>query len=560
MPAESWDRIEPSCTSEALEPGLRAEIADPLWLLARQWQFGEFTGDDAASPVQARLITRTHSIGGYYVEGMDAPAPLPPNVPLEGVVEPEPLDESIGLKVEAGLEVVRALVRAKIHDPSARLQSAYPLDLDSEDLDMAPPRIQRRVRLLARRGFDGLAALAAEDTELATLLSTSANRVRKALEALRQSWRKLIRTPPGGVYSWQKERLEHSFSLRAAIHDREVALEAQEYPGGHLDWYDFDLQEDVGPAAQDDPGERQEIATLPGPVRFSGAPAQRWWEFEEGRVRFGEMSSGPADLIRMVVAEFASVFSDDWRMIPVRLPVGSLTRVERLDLRDTFDREIRIRSTAFEDNRKPNRERIWRFFELTGDSSLEHNQDPWMLLAPAAPASQHSEPLERVVYIRDEGANLAWAVEETLEAPDGRSYRRPRTAPDNTRLASTDPDEQWSYELISRTPSNWIPFIPERIGPGAQMRLRRARLEAWKQLDRSLVGPRGRLLDPTQPLQLYEEEIPRGGLELTRAWQWTRSADGGVHLWVARTKRPGHGEKGSGLESDRIVVEPNEES
>ncbi len=85
-------------------------------------------------------------------------------------------------------------------------------------------------------------------------------------------------------------------------------------------------------------------------------------------------------------------------------------------------------------------------------------------------------------------------------------------------------------------------------------------MEAWKNIDPNLVGPRGRLLDPTQPLALYEEEVPRGGLEVTRAWQWTRSSDGGVHLWVARTKRPGHGEKGSGLEADRIVAEPPDES
>ena len=64
------------------------------------------------------------------------------------------------------------------------------------------------------------------------------------------------------------------------------------------------------------------------------------------------MSSGPADVVRLVVAEFAAVFSDDWRLIPIRLPVGSLTRVERLDVLDSFGRELRIRSTALEDQRR----------------------------------------------------------------------------------------------------------------------------------------------------------------------------------------------------------------
>ena len=44
-------------TAPRRHPGtsLQAQIRDPLWLLARQWQVGEFAGDDAGSPVQAVL-------------------------------------------------------------------------------------------------------------------------------------------------------------------------------------------------------------------------------------------------------------------------------------------------------------------------------------------------------------------------------------------------------------------------------------------------------------------------------------------------------------------------
>jgi len=563
MPAETWDRIEPSCNSTELEPGLRAAVADPLWMLGRQWQFGELAGDDAGSPIQARLRTRTHRVRSYFTEGLKGPTPLAPDTPLEALVEAEPPADSIGLRAEAGVELAGALRRAGLPDPSQALRQAFPLTLDQEQLGLEPPRIRRRLELLARRGCDGRAALAAGPTRLAQVLGargSQANVVRDVTARLRAKLANLIRTPPEGVYSWQKERLEHSFELRAAIGEREAALRAEEYPGGHLDWFDFDLDEDIGAAKPPDAGQTREIVTLPALLRFSGAPALRWWEFEEGQVRFGEMSAGPADVVRLVVAEFASVFSDDWRLIPIRLPVGSLTRVERLDVLDSFGRELRIRSNALEDQRRRGDNRVWRFFELTGDASVKSNRDPWLFVAPAAPASQHSEPLERVIYLRDEGANLAWAVEETLEAPDGRPFRRPRTKPDNAKLASTDPAQLWSYELISQTPSNWIPFIPQRIGAGPDIRLRRARMEAWRDLDRSLAGPRGRLLDPTQPLTLYEEEVPRGGLEVTRAWQWTRSSDGGTHLWVARTKRPGYGEKGSGLEADRIVVQPPDET
>ena len=36
------------------EFGLRAQIADPVWFLARQWELGEFRGEDAAAPVRVR--------------------------------------------------------------------------------------------------------------------------------------------------------------------------------------------------------------------------------------------------------------------------------------------------------------------------------------------------------------------------------------------------------------------------------------------------------------------------------------------------------------------------
>ena len=62
----TWQRLEPIPRSNDLRLGLRAEIADPLWLLARQRQFGELRGEDAGSPVQATFrasagqISRLH--------------------------------------------------------------------------------------------------------------------------------------------------------------------------------------------------------------------------------------------------------------------------------------------------------------------------------------------------------------------------------------------------------------------------------------------------------------------------------------------------------------------
>jgi hypothetical protein len=45
-----WSRLEPRSRSKNFAEGLAARVADPLWLLARQWQFGEFAGADAGVP------------------------------------------------------------------------------------------------------------------------------------------------------------------------------------------------------------------------------------------------------------------------------------------------------------------------------------------------------------------------------------------------------------------------------------------------------------------------------------------------------------------------------
>ena len=50
----SWMRLEPRSRNAEMRTSLQARIYDPLWLLARQWQLGEFQGEDNGSPVLAR--------------------------------------------------------------------------------------------------------------------------------------------------------------------------------------------------------------------------------------------------------------------------------------------------------------------------------------------------------------------------------------------------------------------------------------------------------------------------------------------------------------------------
>ncbi len=54
----SWIRLEPRWRDDEMTEAVQARIYDPLWMLARQWQTGEFQGEDTGSPVARPLACR----------------------------------------------------------------------------------------------------------------------------------------------------------------------------------------------------------------------------------------------------------------------------------------------------------------------------------------------------------------------------------------------------------------------------------------------------------------------------------------------------------------------
>src|SRR3712207_3842784 len=61
-----WARLEPRSRDETLASGLEARVHDPLWLLARQWQFGELSaGPDIGSAILAEVVAEVAPLTGY---------------------------------------------------------------------------------------------------------------------------------------------------------------------------------------------------------------------------------------------------------------------------------------------------------------------------------------------------------------------------------------------------------------------------------------------------------------------------------------------------------------
>src|SRR5262245_9885107 len=120
-----WNRIEPRCRATGLEPGLEARVHDPLWLLARQWQVGEFAGRDTGSPVSVEIQSTSAAFDRFAI-GTGTGQAYDGRVPMETLIERETVRPSKGTDdlrqaAEAGLHFLRLLDAANL----STLRAAY---------------------------------------------------------------------------------------------------------------------------------------------------------------------------------------------------------------------------------------------------------------------------------------------------------------------------------------------------------------------------------------------------------------------------------------------------
>jgi hypothetical protein len=279
--------------------------------------------------------------------------------------------------------------------------------------------------------------------------------------------------------------------------------------------------------------ERKALSSLATPLTFAGMPASRWWEFEDHDVDFGDLAGGPDDLARSVIAAYAMVAGEDWFVVPCTLPAGSLAQVKTLRVLDDFGQRTPISATAVGDQQAGSRP--WRFFELSADPGPGREEAPLLFLPPVLAAVEQSRPLESVVFRRDEMANLAWAIERRVESEYGRAVDREAGGPPAPAALDRVDGDDWRYQLSTDVPDHWVPLVPVRInGQTTQIALRRGRMA----LEGDDQPAKGRILEPEHPFVMHEEEIPVGGIRVTRRYQVTRGADGKVRAWVGRHKAP----------------------
>lgn len=582
-----WNRLEGRPRTTEFDRALKAEVRDPLWMLARQWQFGEFRGEDAGSPVSATYHVRTTHPTRYRPQDAE-PADLGGRQPLEAVVEARPVPFTIGpnrlaidLRTAMGrrwtklMSALPAALQAKI---AARWPIALPDPTSDADVPLvAHPDVWATTQAVSGRmldGYDLYQHLKAGGHAYDGVSPVSAEQKRQLDDLVGRylGWFEELIAQPAGPEAFSPTELEHRFALGApGPGGTETVLAADGYPGGTLDWHAFSYDTSgtsLGAATGPPAAGTVTRTVVPGQVRFSGMPNSRWWSFEDGGSNFGAISADRTDLVKALFLEFALAFSDDWFLLPCDLERGTLAQVDGVVFTDVFGHRswIEPAGTGADDDWQR-----WSMFTLDIAGTAPGAARLGIFLPPSGPAAQGA-PAEEALLVRDEAANMVWGIERTIWLSSGLPMPGEEAARETLgyRLqlhpppAALTPIAAVAYQAMNTVPENWIPFLPVHVpGDSREIQLQRGAMP------RILDGQTPRVtkvqplttllrpgLDAGQPYFVHEEEVSRAGTRLSVAFNRARWYDGRPVVWLGARRASGRGEASSGLDWDRLVSTP----
>ncbi len=482
-----WNRLEGRPRTHDFDRALKAEVRDALWMIAKQWQMGEFRGDDAGSPVSARVCIETAKIDRFQAAQGEVQK-LDLTEPLEAVVERRPLPLradaqylSLDLRMAVGRRWMKLLERDRaagrlstdyraaylaeyavpVPDPTARADVLICAHADAwRQASAAGARVMDGIALLEYL-VDGTHAAAdnigADPADVAQLTALA--------DELRDWFTPQIRQPGTATRdSWLPSRLEYNFGCAAPQGEMEAVLRADEYHHGRLEWYALERHPKLtrlGDAPRPpQPPERVVHTFMPSSVVFEGMPNTRWWSFEDRRTNFGEVRPDTTDLGKLLLMEFALVYANDWFVLPYTLPIGTITEVKGIALTNVFGERVWI-----EPLREPTSTdfNTWSLFTLSTPPTGER-QPPFarLVLLPTTPKVQESAAQEQVVLVRDEMANMVWGVERQVPLPSGapksgleaaRELRTFMQAPLTAKIAGLERRKQELLAIRDRTPA-----------------------------------------------------------------------------------------------------------
>lgn len=593
----TWNRIEGSTRTKNMEESLKAEIYDPLWMLARQWQFGEFEANDCGTAAKVLLSYKESELQSMTLGGKSSPYHFDDKAP-EAMVEGETPIIDYKARLQAANQLFKIVSRTlnqawadklrKVltrfyglkaiggskefenrNDANAMLQSFFSAAQGGVDGFIL---YQRFKDYLNSRVTEGTIARRVDPKAVRylTIIITrhsSSQMTSQESDAIAQDiisqfinfFESLHGLDGEKESTWNDSRMEYQFSCRLSDNTQ---LTVDEYYSGDLDWYHFDLND----ASRKRGGQVEKVKEyIPTPLEYAGMPSARWWEIEDAQVDLVNIDADNVDLAKLIVSEYAMMYSNDWMIAPLDVSLGRYIQLNGIIVIDVFGEQtyVDVDRNATLDSPEPWRE--WNMFGLTNTRNNQSEQG--MLLFPSLYSVQESAPQEKLVIAKDEMANMVWAVEELVsDGLGGSKTGKQATEELHKHLGMTkNQDDQvgLQYVLGTTVPEHWIPFIPVKVDNNKEreMKLQRASMPRVHNEQIDKVRPTTSFLrvgitpdnNQSTPFYLHEEEVPAKGITVTRSEQRIRWFDGKTINWQGFRKEAGKGPSASSLKFDSII-------
>ncbi|HEY7372496.1 MAG TPA: hypothetical protein VIF57_10085 [Polyangia bacterium] len=570
----TWHRLIPISRSADFGTALAAEVHDPMWMLARQHQIGELRGEDTGSPAFVRVGYKAAPLVDLVLTNPtgDVTVSFDANKPIEAQILPEPFAPDLATKVEIGLTFFQILHEAITdQDRADEIQAKFltvttsPLKLPAAapaNFDPIDDSTNAFMSIALGRTLDGVAlyplaqarTIPSEVSSIMPALTVDeVTAIGGAYDAFVRwvdaTFGKIGTTDPDG---WNPQTLDYDVKLRFGGPTATVTLDVHPNENGSVDWTSFDKE-----ATTNDPFMPLDIQVareIPTHVRFPGMPAPRYWDFESGELPWPDVDAMKTELARLLVIDFAMLYSIDMFVVPLDLAVSNAVAIDSVVVYDVFGGRIGI--DAVEAGRAaqvPDRFTMYSTAAPTGAVA------GFMVVPPGAGrALQHGPVLEEVRFARDEVANMVWGIEAVTQSRIGERRRgSERDAAVDATLKAPDPlpptDAPLRYQIESSVPVHWIPFLPPASDPVTT--LEKAVIVRASESQLLQIPAAGKILNPSTLAKytVFEERVSRPGARVERLVFGARSQDGKSYVWTARRRRAGVGETQSGLRFDGAV-------
>jgi hypothetical protein len=568
-------RTQPESSDPAdgsIQRGLKAEIRDPLWMLSRQWQFGEFKAEDTGSAIHVSASLKMRKFNKLSLSNDASPVDFTDDIPLEAIVECEDFLNTFRVKIEMGIQWMKLLKSAgKFSLNEVFYNSSLPvslkINLPADEADNYNKFINNKYKnylnlAIKNHVIDGGAFykyLFENSQHKASEFLNSADPVIDDLGSRFVKMYKSIYTLPlaGSSNAWDNQRLEYKFNCRSEIGTDKINLIADEYYDGKLDWNDFNIVKEPasGVLNKNTLIQNTLLNVLPVGVKFPGMPLKRWWEIENYNTSISNLDIGKYDVASLVFSEFCLRYSGNWLLIPCKIRKGCYSEISNLLVKDVFGKITEIKHTKDID---PNNS-DWSLFSLTNDSDSK-SFDKGLYFPFVVNTSLHSDPVEEINFLRDDMADLVWGIETIIQDTIGIGHKAHEAAQKYLKEISNiesvdsnaDDKEKVYYNLMRGVAPNWIPFIMKNDNTGTNhSMLQRAAIPlSFRDNKLKTTKPATDILKEYPPGLIYSEEIPGSGAVVSKKWNRIRWVNGKVVTWLGLTKKSSRGEIISNLKFD----------